>query len=329
MKRIPLFIFILLFNFQLSAQLGNYSASGEVKIVGQRTSLTISTTSTEVKTENQAATSLVGSLLSPIVDIFVKGAQEKAKQNVAKFQSSFVVNASGSAFWADETHVNLPTLTIERKVILKGSSSETDAMKITLTPELSPDKTAFRLVAKTLTFPYSAAKTRGDFDYIDISLDIKFKALIVDKTKYESKDLRATNVTITMVKAGATAIPSGTFQSGWLPLLPIPTLEIETDVTEKSIVTTESKGTKDAKPVDDKMVATTTTLKKKAKDVQRLITNAGNYEFEVTVNQSNPYKSKAENKQKMIEASSDGTSTLFKTLIEALFKKKEKEEEEQ
>ncbi len=328
MKRTP-FVFILLLNLQLFAQLGNYNSNGVVKIVGQRTSLAITTTNTEVKTENQAATSLVGSLLSPVVDVFVKGAQEKAKQNVAKFQSSFIVNASGSEFWADETHVNLPTLTIERKIILKGASSETDAMKITLTPELSPDKTAFRLVAKTLNFSYSAAKTKGDFDYIDISLDIKFKALIVDKTKYESKDLRATNVTITMVKAGATSIPSGTFQSGWLPLLPIPTLEIETDVTEKSTVTTESKGTKEAKTVDDKMVITTTTLKKKAKDVQRLITKAGNYEFEVSVNQSNPYKYKAENKQKLIEASSEGTTTLLKTLIEALFKKEEKKEEEQ
>lgn len=311
------------------SQLENYNTDGAVKIVTQKAWLSIDQDSEkEVKNEKEAAGAVIGSILAPLVDVGFAVAKEKAKQNAAKYKSSFVVSASGSGFWAGENKVKLPVLTIMRKATPTGGL-EASAMKLTLRPELSPDKTAFRYtVADPFIYLYSTAKTDGVYDYIDVTLDIKFKALIVAKGQYEVKDLRGTSIVIPALRPGQASLPSeGMTASGWLPFPAKPSLEVETDVTEQEIKTVEEKGSKEGKNVNDKVVTDTKTLKKRAKETQTLKTNAGLYEFEITVTESNPYKIKAENKQQLTEASADSSASFLKAIIDAIFKKEEEKEE--
>jgi hypothetical protein len=311
-------------------QLENYNRDGAVKIVTQKAWLSITQDpEKEVKNEKEAAGAVIGSILSPLIDIGFAAAKEKAKQNAAKYKSSFVVSASGSGFWAGENKVKLPVLTIMRKATPTGGS-EAEAMKLTLKPELSPDKTAFRYVVSTpLIYTYSTAKTTRDYDYIDVTLDIKFKALLVTKSQYEVKDLRATSIVIPALLPGSTSLPTeGLNPSGWLPFPAKPSLEVETDVTEHETKTVEEKGSKEGKNVNDRLVTNTKTLKKRAKETQTIKTNAGLYEFEITVTESNPYKIKAENKQQLIESTTDTSATFFKAIVDAIFKKEEEKEEE-
>lgn len=330
MKHLLILIFMSFLTLIVKGQLGNYDQNGEVKILSQKTWLKITYKETEIKSDKEVAGAILGAILAPIVDIGIAAAKEKAKQNAAKYKSSFVVTESGSGFWISEKKINLPVLTIIRKVLLKENETESEAMKIILEPELSPDKTAFRFIVKSpFNFVYSSAKTRKEYDYIDITLDIKFKALIVNKSIYEIKDLRATTITIPMNKVGATSLPSDVaLSSGWMPFPTIPTLELETDVTEQETKTVATKGTKDGKPVDESLTTDSKSLKKKGKDKEILSKNSGLFEFEITVTETNPYKIKSENTQKLIEASGDASGTLLKTIIESIFKKAEEKKEE-
>jgi hypothetical protein len=331
MKQLLILLLIGIITTNVKAQLGNYNSNGKAKILSEKAWLQITTKGEEVKAEKENAAAIAGALLGPLVDVGVAVAKEKAKQNAAKFKNSYIVNASGSGFWESSNKANLPVLTVTRKVILDNDKkTEAVALKITLVPELSPDKTAFRFVAtNTIVFEYTSAKTKGDHDYIDITLDIKFKALLINKSQYEVKDLRGTSVLIPMVKVGETTFSSDVpITSGWLPFPAKPTLEIETDVTEKEIKTVKSSGKKEGKEFDDKSETETTTVKKKAKDIERIKENSGLYEFEVTVMESNPYKIKAENKQKMIESSGDASAAFLKAIVDAIFKKEEPKEEE-
>ena len=328
MNKVMFFLFSLCMTVSVKAQLGNYDQNGSVKILSQKAWIAITTTEVEVKSEKEAAGAILSGLVGPLVDVGVAAAKEKAKANAAKYKSSFTVNASASAFWASKNKVNLPTLTIHRRVT-KKDGTEADALMITLKPELSPDKTAFRFVAKDgFTLTYSSAKTKSNYDFIDITVDIKFKALLVNKSQYELKDLRGTTISIPMIKVGTSSFSGGSsYESGWFPLPAIPTIEVETDVTEVETKEITVTGTKDAKAVNDKYSSDTKTIKKRTKDKETLSTKSGLYEFEITVTESNPYKIKAENKQKMIEATGEVSGTLLKSLAESLLKKEEEQEE--
>jgi hypothetical protein len=330
MKQVVFSLLIFFLSITAKAQLGNYNENGNVKILSQKTELKITTTEVEVKSEKESAGAILSGLVGPLIDVGVTAVKEKAKHNAAKFKSTFNVSASASGFWASKAKVNLPTLTIHRTVIKKDKTEE-EALKITLTPELSPDKTAFRFIAKDgFVFKYSSAKTKGDYDYIDIMLDIKFKALLLNKSQYELKELRGTSISIPMIKVGTTTFSAGSsYESGWFPLPAMPTIEVETDVTELETKTITLIGTKEGKTVNDNYSSDTKTVKKKSKDKETLSTKAGLYEFEITVTESNPYKIKAENKQKMTEATGDATGILLKTLAESLLKKEEEKKEEQ
>lgn len=314
-----------------TAQLGNYNQNGEVKILSQKTWAAITTKEVEVKSDKEAAGAIAGAILSPLIDVGIAVAKEKLKQNAAKFSSSFIVTVSGSGFWITDKKVKLPIITINRKVLKKDDHKEASAMVITLEPELSPDKTAFRFkVANSpFTFTYSSAKTKKEYDFIDIKLDIKFKALLVTKSQYELKDLRATSITIPMVEAGNAKLPDDvTLTSGWMPLPAIPTLEIETDVTDQETKIVAQNGTKEGKPINETLTTVTTTQKPKATDKKRLTEDAGLYEFEITVTETNPYKVKSENTQHLVESTGDSSAAFLKAIVDSIFKKEESKEEE-
>jgi len=327
-------IFILLIAVSLCkngfGQLGNYNENGAVDILSQKVTLTITPQPKPVATEKQAAGAIAGAILGPAVDVGLSIIKEKVKQNAAKFTSTYSAKASGSAFWEDANTANLPGLTLTRDVLMKSSAAQQNALTITLTPELSPDNTAFRFVVSSpIAFNYSAAKTKRSYDYIDIKLDIVFKTLSVTKSQYEVKDLRATSITIPMVKAGtASAAVSNGLASGWIPLLTKPTMEIVTDLANKEVKEVAQEGTKDGKKINETLTTTTTTTNAKATDKTTLTKKAGLYEIEITVTETNPYKIKADNIQSLVESSSDATSKLLNALIDAIFKKDDKSKDD-
>lgn len=196
--------------------------------------------------------------------------------------------------------------------------------------ELSDDKTAFRYKLKSVTYNYSIAKTKKNYDYIDAGLEIKFKALVLNKSQYEVKDLRGTTLIIPMIHVGNTYTVDGSasIYSGWIPFPQKPTIEQTAEITEretKTVVTDIKKGGTLSPQEENKQV---TTSSKRAKDVIILNKLASLYEIEINVIETNPYKIKAENKQKLIEENADNGTALLKVIAEILFKEKKDEKEE-
>ena len=56
---------------------------------------------------------------------------------------------------------------------------------------------------------------------------------------------------------------------------------------------------------------------------KKLVDNTGLYEIEITANESNPYKIKAENNKSVIEISSESTTGIHKDFIKSLTKEKD------
>lgn len=323
--KLLLLSFSLFFYLELHSQLGNYDHNGEIKIVGQRSWIKIDNSPVLVAPQTESA-ALLGVLLAPLIDVGVSVVKEKSKQNVLKYANTFATSVSGSNFWVDSKQVNLPILTINRDVIKLDNFQKETALKIKLIPELSPDNTAFRFVFDNASFlyNYSGAKTKKRYNYIDIKLDILFKTLTLTNGQYEIKELRATNITIPMVQVGnPKSVESLKINSGWIPLVPIPSLSIETTTTEKEIKSVKNIGKKESKKFEDSLQTTTLTQKFKNPTKKRIIKNTGLYEIEITINEFNPYKVKSENIQKLIEASSESSTTLLKTVIESFAKKED------
>ena len=291
-------------------------------ILTQETTLKIDRIPTNLRSDKEIAGPVMGAIAGPLIDLVTGVVKEKIKQNVAKYTSSFIVNASGNSFYLDEKNINLPKLTILRKVIKKADGKEAVALTITLVPELSPDKTAFRYVVKPpFIFNYTSAKTKGAYDYIDISLDIVFKALVVKNSNYDLENLRATSVVIPAVVPGSNALSEDiSLNTGWIPFPAVPTLAVETDLSSEDAKTVTVTGTKDGKELNDKIKTVTHTLNKNGTDQQRLTNNAGLYEFEITVTESNPYKIKVQNRQQMVETNGDASGTLLKAISGSLLK---------
>ncbi|MDG4654690.1 hypothetical protein, partial [Chryseobacterium arthrosphaerae] len=298
-------LFCLFASLQFYSQLGNYDQNGAVEISGQRSWATIEHFPKEVASSKEFA-AVLGVLLAPMIDIGVSVVKEKSKQSILKYTNTFNINVSDSNFWIDSKNVNLPILTINREIVLLKDSQKETALKIKLIPELSPDKTAFRFRFDNSSFlyKYSSAKTKNKYNYIDIKLDIIFKTLTLTNGQYEIKDLRATNVIIPMTKVGEPqSISSSKIFSGWIPLVPIPSLSLETTVSEKEIKDISNLSKKEGKSIVDTLQTTTIIQKFNGIAKQKIVKNSGLYEIEVTVTEFNPYKVKSENIQKLIESS--------------------------
>lgn len=322
----PIFFFLCLLAYlPLHSQLGNYDQNGAVSIVGQKSWATIEYLPTEISSNKEFAT-VLGVLLAPLIDVGVSLVKEKSKQSILKYTNTFSMNISDSKFWVDSKKINLPVLTINREIIRSKDFQKELALKIKLNPELSPDNTAFRFIFDNNSFlyKYSSAKTKNNYDYIDIKLDILFKTLTLTNGQYEIKDLRATSIAVPMVKVGdPQSIKYSKIFSGWIPLLPVPSLSLETIVTEKEIKDISNSGKKEGKNFMDNLQTTTMTQKFNSSAKQKIIKNSGLYEIEVTVTEFNPYKIKSENTQKLIESSSESSATLLKTVVKSFTKKDE------
>jgi len=313
---------------QVYCQLINYNENGKVKILAEKTTLSITGVDTKLKEDKEAAglIAAAGAILPPMVDLVVNSIKEKAKKNALAYTGEYKSFVSGDNFYKNNDYASLPKLKLTR-TIKKTDGTDEVAVNIELVPELSADKTAFRYYVKDkCDYKYSIAKTKRSYDYIDLNLEIKFKSLSINKDEYKLNDLRTTLVAIPMIKVGQTTHLSEAVYSGWIPLPPRSTAK-NTDnepVTEEKTVTKTDKNGKKEQTIEE-----TRTKKSNSEEYDKLADNTGLYEIEINATETNPYKIKSENKKTIIESSSESGTSILKAVIEVLTKEKEEEKEEE
>lgn len=261
------------------AQTRAYSDKGHLRIVADKTTLSIRDSSVSLMEENQSSlVTTAGIVLPPAADLVSALFEGVAIRDAKKYQSSYSASVSSDHFYAEASEAFLPILTLTRWVKdTKGKDHL--AANMILYPELSADKTAFRFrVSKHFLYQYSTAKTTGRYDYLQLNLAIKVKSLSIQKEEYRIADLRTTSLQLPMVHVGQTQVLTEPVYSGWIPL-PAPS-------------TGKAKGN--------------------SRDYVRLPGRTGLYEIDVTVTETNSYKARAEEKQVMIKTTGDEASDVFK-----------------
>lgn len=303
-------------------QLKNYNDKGRHKFLTEKTTLTMTGIETKLSKDQQFAglVAAAGAILSPVIDLAVTNIKEKVKKNALAYKGEYKCSASGDSFYLSPDNAALPKLIIKRTILAKDGNHKV-AVEIELVPELSEDKTAFRYSVKDkCIYNYSIAKTRGDYDYIDLNLVILFKSIYINKTEYKIADLRTTTLNIPMVHVGETNKLDEKSYSGWIPLPTRSTAkkkEAGPIKEEKTIVKTNNAGVKETSKEE------TTINKSDIEEYEKIKVNTGLYEIEITVTETNPYKIKVENKQTIIESSSESVTAILKAIIEFSTKAKE------
>jgi hypothetical protein len=308
---------------QAEAQLVNYDVRGKVKIDAERVWAELGGKQVALVSDKQGYAALATALLPPAIDAARAIVNEKMKQRLEQYSQSYTVSVSGASFWENENMLLLPVINIHRQVKPKQDTNALEALSIELQPELSPDGTAFRFrLEQPILYRYAAVRTRGRYDYINLDLEIQFNALIVNKDKYEFRNLRTTHLFIPMQKPGSTWLPEGvSICSGWIPFPPRPAIAYEADVAEKEYKTVLSSGRKSGKSLDDSVTTETTTLQLRGRDYEVLKRKAGLYEMEITVHEYNPFKVKAAARQQIFSNSSESLGDLLQSITEELSSK--------
>jgi hypothetical protein len=322
---------------QIYCQLKNYNDKGKVEILSQKTTLSVTGIPTNFTKDsehtsdsmslnaNASALNAASAILPPVIDLVFNSAKVAVEGNALAYKGEYKCSVSEDKFYISNNSALLPKLTFKRIIKTKEGEDST-AVEIELIPELSSDGTAFRYYIKDkLIYNLSIAKTKGDYDYIDLNIDIKFKSIYIDKTEYKINDLRTSAISIPMIYVGHTTHLAEKVYSGWIPLPARSTkknTQIVTVVEEKSIVKTNNSGIKDSSS------EITTTKKSNLENYDKLINNTGLYEIEFSANETNPYKIKAENKETLVESSGESATLLLKAIIKVLTEKEEKKEEE-
>lgn len=251
-----------------------------------------------------------GAVLPPLIDFTVKAVEEKIRRNALKYKGTYRVAESGEAFYPNPAVIALPELRLTR-TILDKHENRIPAVSLTFLPELSSDKTAFRYrLDETYNYAYSVAKTKGDHDYIDVTVEVTVKAIYVDKNKHDVKTLRTVLMTLPMVHVDDAKPFDHPVVSGWIPLPPNSTGRVMKD-QEQKVTKTVEKGNSIEKTV-------TTTINHKEESFEVLPGNAVQYEVELVVTEENPYKIRAEQKKQFIEKTGSAAGDVAKAIVEVV-----------
>ncbi len=308
---------------QVYCQLQNYSDQGKVKILTEKTTLSVvgipkKITEGDVEVAVLPAVAAAAAILPPVIDFVVSGFKGAVKKNARAYKGAYSCFASEENFYESYNYALLPKLVIKRTVKMKDKRDIT-AVEIELIPELSADKTAFRYyIQDKLIYNLSIAKTKGNYNYIDLNLEIKFKSIYIDKNEYKINDLRTTAIFIPMIYVGQTTQLPEKIYSGWIPLLPRSTMintQVLPIIEDKTIVKTDNEGNKDSSS------EITTTKRSDTENYEQIMNYTGLYEIEINATETNPYKIKAENQQAILESSSESSSALLKAIISVLTEK--------
>jgi hypothetical protein len=265
-----------------AAQTRAYSDKNHLRIVADKTTLSIRDSSISLLEENQSPLITTASIvLPPAVDFVSALLGGAATRDAKKYQSGYSASVSSDHFYAEASEAFLPILALKRWVKDRKGNDHL-AASIEFQPELSSDKTAFRfVVSDNFLYQYATAKTIGRYDYLQLNVLINVKNLSIQKDEYRIAELRTTTLQIPMVHVGQTRKLSEPVYSGWIPL-PTPS-------------TAKAKGS--------------------TRDYVRLPGRTGLYEIGITVTETNAYKVRSEDKQVMIKSSADEASNLIKAGI--------------
>lgn len=322
-------IVIILMQTQVYSQLKNYNDCGKVKILSEKTELTIEGISSNIKPDQTivgvTVAAALGLILPPAIDYVMASIKEKTKKNALAYKGEYQCSGSGENFYLSKNCASLPKLTITR-LIKNVKKSDKVAAEFRLIPELSNDKSAFRYyVDANFVYNYSIAKTKCRYDYIDLILEITFKSISINKLEYKISDLRTTTISIPEIYVGKTKSLSNRYYSGWIPLAPKPiidtTLKSDSTKEDKIVLKTNNSG------ITEKSKEETIVIKYNVKDTTIIDNNTGLYEVSIKATETNPYKIKAENKQEIIESTSDSLIEALKAIIKTLTTEEEKEKE--
>lgn len=325
MKKITITIISALFAITSSmAQHKNYDSKGKVKILGDKTTLMISeNTSGENKIfEMLAIPAIVAAVVPTVIDLVATNVKQQMKRNTLAYSGEYKGFVSGENFYLKDDSINLPKLTLTRKIIKKNGGEET-AVQLVLIPEISADKTAFRYyVDKNITYNYSISKTRCKYDYIHLNLELEIKSLHVSKSEYKLSDVRTTNISIPLIHVGSKNDLNEKIYSGWIPFPARSTVAKAgmDSVSEEKIVIKTDK--------DDKVEETKEeifTKKSNPEKFEKIASNTGLYEISITATETNPYKVKAVINNEVAEGSSESVSKILKTVFEQITKEEEKD----
>lgn len=313
-------LFLLLFSVIMTetsyTQLVNYDEKGKVKILSSFLVVEIDTLSVVIKGPEQSA-GIIGTLLSPALDLGAAVIGEAIKHGPPKYSSSMTATASAAGFWISGRVVSLPVLRIRRMILRPGKQVAEEAYSIVLHPELSPDKTAFRFILKEpFEYKYAGVKTRKEYDYINLEILVKMKALAVTEGEYDLSDLRTSSLMIPLVKTGSTYLPSANNRpGGWFPFPPRPTFSVESEEADEVSRTVATKGTANGKPDNDTLTTVTRTINKKGTAIQPVGPHSGNYEITVEVVEINPFRGRAMQREKVINAGLEPLADLLKESV--------------
>lgn len=323
MKTIYIIALATIFCLNSSAQIKNYDNSGSIKIIGEKTILRLSKKEIYLKNGQQAAGLLaaVGTIAPALIGLGVKTVQEKIKNEALKYTGTYKASNSAEGFYSNPGYVAPPIVQIERMVLTSGNKQD-NAAKITLIPELSEDKTAFRYKLDTGSFlcRYSIAKIKPGYNFLDLTVEIKVKSLSIAAGEYKLSELRSVLVTIPMVQVnGVTKFGQDIF-SGWIPFPPKSLFET---IGAKS--DTVSKVTKSdnllTKKISAHSVESSITSSYGVKVPLANVKSVGLYEVEVTVTETNPFKIKAEQRTAFVDSTAESATALLKAIVEAVVPK--------
>lgn len=169
------FLFIILLNSILVGQTRNYTLDGESgKIESEITQIIIEPIPTKIYDGNQGAAlaAAVGTVVPFMIDLGTNIITQDLSRKLKKYAGEFTLKTSEQGFYKRKGIANLPRIKIIRKIKLKGESSYVDACRIILSPELAKDNSAFRYKLDTISYSWSKARTKNNFDHIDVNIAI-------------------------------------------------------------------------------------------------------------------------------------------------------------
>ncbi|RZJ73071.1 hypothetical protein [Flavobacterium sp.] len=311
------------------SQKRNFTDKGKINVYGETVCLTVTENPVCVDSCKKADGSsvLIGALaatvIPAVVDFMVPVIKQKVKNNALSYTGTYKAVVSRHNFYSKKSEALLPSFKIDRTILVKEGDGivPRQATQIAVGSEISNDKTAFRFsIADDLIYSYSKAKTTGDYDYLDLQIEIKVKSMSVVKGEQKLIELRTVLIDVPIVHVGTTNKLRNTYYSGWIPLP----------------ARSQSKGEVKTKTTDQKTTSTSKD-KKSAVVVEKIESEktengfvdidgpSCQYELEVIVTETNPYKIRAENKKEMIDASSEAGAAVLKALTAGLIKSDDNE----
>jgi hypothetical protein len=285
MKGKPLLLLLIACASTLQAQDYSYDQNSGfhgTETFTERVSLEITPIRTKILEERETVLPIVGALAAPLVSVgyaFVRSSIEKqAKQYLA----NYACTNSGDAFFETRQYANLPQLTIRRSITVSdrsGSSGVKSIDALVLVMEPELSSDKHAFRYRVKSINMSYSKARTKGRFDYIDVQLDMIfRCLATEAKKEVVTLRAFSFVIPSVKPNAPYDVASLPRSSWLPFPPA------------------VQGTNGAGVYD----------------------KTGTYEFIINVTESNPYKIRADNKQVIVEKSSNGASSLAEEIAELI-----------